>query len=374
MPFTPPDPADKAKLMTLGADLLEAWRAGTSDEWYDMPAREWKWNTTEASGVDYPDWRIVGPAALAATLYRFEPPTDPGRRRNLRHYARDAVDRWFEGWQDPVTGGMFRTSAANVADEGLATFMGFTNLALVVACLEEEDRWAEQILAALDYSNSRNEKTWYPNGNIQIYKLIAYQLGARVSGNDAARVQDVEDLWDFTYTPTGADPLRWRGCGYFVASAGPPEAGYFSEVVSTNPSTDHSSSNVFDAIYTSTQANLGMIGYLISEDERFATVALTCETTMLDYIDRDLNRITHTDGSRHPGAHTGPNFSPAALFGAWWRGRSDFAAVVDSTINAAADGIDAEFREFLSTTNPTIYRHAGMTVAAAIIAAHGRPL
>jgi hypothetical protein len=375
--FTPPSPADKATLLDLGETLIEAWSAGSSEEYYNTATDTWEWNAAEGGGTaNRTDWKM-GLAALAATLYRLKRPRDVAFRLRYRNYAARSVDAWFRDYQDPVTGGMFYTNVSNVANEGQATIMGFANVAIVVKCLGDygKNRWATQIADALDYFTSQGEKTWYTNGNIMFYKLLAYELGAYAT-DDADIRQDVEDLWDFTYYPntvaTGyGQPTHWRGCGYIEDT---PGTGYFSEVTSSAPTNNHTGLNRFDPIYANAQAIFATLGYILFGDERYRDAADAVTNKMLSLYNVTTNEYPYTGGSRNAGpgnADTDNTYIPMSV---WMLGNSGLASYVDPWINKPSHGIEAAMGQWANTTNPTAVRGFGLLVAAVILAAHGRTL
>jgi hypothetical protein len=370
----PPSTGDKTTLLDLGEAIIEAWSAGSTDEYYDLVTDTWMWNDTEAgSDSDKSDWKM-GLSALAAVIYRFKRPRDVAFRNRYRDYAIRSVDAFFRDHQDDATGGIFRTSAANVAgDSGTATFMALANIGIVVACLNHTRRWEEQILAALDYTTGRGELTYYTNGNFMLYKLLAYDLGARVSGEDPARRQVVEDLWEFAYTPTEAvgDPTKWRGIGFHDEG---DDVGYFSEVSSTGATTDYSAANVFDAIYTNAQASFAAVGYLLSGDPRYALAARQTTGKMLPLYNAITNQFSYTGGSRNTGAITRNVDNPYIPTSVWVLDRSDLADRIDVFINHADNGLDTDYRRYLNQTHATFVRGFGLVVGAVIVAAHGRSL
>jgi hypothetical protein len=372
-----PSTQDLALLMDLGEDIIEAWYGGTpgsTEEYYNLATDTWEWNATEAGGAaGRTDWK-PGLSALAATMYRFKRPRDPVFRRRYRDMAIRSTDRYFKDFQDPVTGGLFRSSAANVAgDSGETTFMALSNIAIVVACLNGTKRWATQILAALDYASGRNERTYYTNGNFMIYKLVAYQLGARMSDFDPTRVGHVDDLWEFTYDPTTAvgNPSLWRGCGYIEDE---PAVGYFSEVTDTNSAVDHRGTNRYDAIYTWAQSGFATVGYLTSGDPRFLDAAIACARKSLPISDPDTNLFAYTGGSRTPGSIQRVVDLPTIPLAAWVADVPEIGGRLETFLYEEDYGFDTEYRKYLTTTHATLVRGFGLNVAASIIAAHGVPL
>lgn len=360
--------------MDLGEDLIESWSAGSTDEYWNQATSTWEWNNTEAGGGATRSDHKMGLSALAAAVYRFKRPRTRALRRRYRDYAIQSVDAWFRDYQDPVTGGIFWDDVAAVADQsGQATFMGLSNVAIVVACLELPNRWRAQILRALDYTTGRGELTYYTNGNFMLYKLVSYDLGAYVSGNNATRVGHVDDLWEFTYDPTGfvGNPLQWRGCGYFEDA---PGVGYFSEVTDTNSSVDHSAEDTFDAVYAHAQSNFAAVGYLLFGDDRYADAAFSCMRSMLPISSETTNQFTYVDGSRHPGSVTRNVDTPTVPLAAWVLDDAEIAARLENFLYHPSNSLDADYRQYLNTTHATFVRHFGLSVAASIIAAHGRPL
>jgi hypothetical protein len=374
VPFTPPTAEDLAALFDLAEDLIESWAAGTTDEFFDYATDMWQWNEVEVGGASAPrvDWRI-SLSALAATVCRFKRPRDPLLRRRYRNYAVRSIDAFFRDNQDPVTGGMFWTDSSQLNNEsGHVVFFGFLNVATVVRCLGDsvKSRWATQIADAVDYSSSVFENFYYTNGNFMPMKLVAYELAAYVT-DDPDRRQEVEDLWEFTYTPTVAvaNPLKWRGCGYIEDS---PGVGYFSEVVSTNSATDHTGTNRFDAIYTNAQAIYFLMGYTLFGDERYLDAARACTNKMLPLYDDETNSYTYTGGSRNAGEITRVTDNIYVPIGAWLHNDSEMASRVDSFIYNSPNGLDAYLRQYLNVSNPIGCRMFSNILAQSIIAAHGR--
>jgi hypothetical protein len=375
-----PSPADKAKLITLGSDIFNAWYAGTpgaTEEYFNSATRIWSWNASEAGNDNDFDIRL-GLSSLCAALYRFKKPRSVADRELWRRLAVETVDQWFTNQQDLATGGIWRTSLANLAgDSGTCTFFGLQQLAIIIKCLGPayRTRWADQIADALDYTTGRGELTYYTNGNIMFLKLISYELGAYVTG-DQARRDAVEDLWEFTVDPEAfrlaqGAANQWRGCGFHDEGDG---VGYFSETSSTGAGTDHSASNVLDWIYTDAQANYAACGYLLFGDPRYATYANACTRKMMERWNFTTNQFDFSGGSRNAGPGV-RNCTGLSLFtGGWIDGISEFEAVSSSVINNGTQGLDVDFRRYLAVSHSTFVRGFGTAVATGIIAAHGATL
>jgi hypothetical protein len=330
-------------------------------------------NDTEASSTNDWDTRL-GLSSLCAALYRFKKPRDVAQRQLWRRLAIETVDQWFTNQQDPVTGGMWRTSVANVAnDSGTICWFGLAQVAIVAKCLNLRTRWATQIADAVDYNTSNFDNNYYTNGNIMFLKLVGYELAAWATG-DAARRTVVENLWTFTYYPNAVAtaqglPLRWRGCGFVDDGDG---RGYFSEVTNTGYEVDHSAANVLDWIYTDAQANYSILGYVLYGDERYATAARACTLKMAERYNYVVNQFVTTGGSRNPGVSqrniTGPNHMALG----WIDGDADLADKCSGIINTAVNGVDADFRLYLNASHTVYLRSFGLVVGFAIIAAHGK--
>jgi hypothetical protein len=385
----PPSSANRTKLVTLGKDIIDAWYTGnglnagasTTDEYYDQKQRTWYWNDAEtAQNVNEP-FAKLGLAALCAALYRFYTPRSRTRRMWYRRIAIETVDQWFKDHQDPVTGGMFNADVANVAtDESQATFFGFPNLAIVIACLGDVDtRWSTQIGDALDYTLVRGEDGFYTNGNYMIYKLVAYQLGVRTNPADSARQTTLDDVWEFTYTPNTAqpDPNKWRGIGYreevaATTAFGIEARGYFTETNSNNSGFDGTALELMDHIYTLTQAGLAATGYLVSGDTRFAVAMNATLNKFLSTgrLSRFTNQFDFSGGSRNAGPGVRNNSSAATGVARWMMGREEIEPYIEPLINNTSNSIDADFRRYLTTSHSTFVRLFGLDLASLIVAAH----
>jgi hypothetical protein len=370
-----PDPAVKAQLLTLGTDIINSWYTGTTDEYYNPATRIWNWNAAEAGNDN--DWDVrLGLSTLCAALSRYKTPYDVHQRLFYRRLAIETVDQWFLNQQDTATGGIWRTSLANlVGDSGTCTFFGLHQVAMIAKLLNLRTRWATQIAAALDYTTGRGELTYYTNGNIMLLKLISYELGAWATG-DAGRRTQVENLWSFTLTPTAymaglGSPNLWRGAGLRDEGGG---KGYLSETSSTGSGIDLTAANVLDWIYTDAQSVYAGSGYLLFGDARYATMAQLATLKMYDRYNFTTNQFDFSGGSRNAGPGV-RNIYPVGLYtGAWMLGDATHAANAPGTITKAATGLDADFRNYLNISHSTFVRGFGVTVAGAIIAAHGVPL
>lgn len=373
-----PSAQDKAKLLTLGKDIVDAWYTGTpgsTEEYWDQSTRQWQWNSTEAGGASNTDVATMGLSSLSAAVARYYTPYDFVSRRRYRKAAMDSVDHFWDIHQDPVTGGIYRADVANVAgDSGTATFFALAQIGLVIGLLDGvpniKTRWSTQILRAVDYTTSRGEETYYTNGNFMLLKLVAYDLAARVSNEDATRRAKVESLWNFTYYPSTADPTKWKGCGWHDAGLG-NGSGYFSEVTNTGSGVDHSAESTFDVIYTQAQSNYACIGYLLSGDSRFLTASHNTIKTVFPYASKATNQTTQTDGSRHAGQSVDDIKTPSVPLGSFLSPDGDISGWWDTYLNNATQGLDVDLRRYLSVTNSTIVRIFGLNCAAAIVAAHG---
>ncbi len=376
MPIILPSSADRTKLLTLGSDIVDAWYAGTpgaTEEYYDSATRIWEMNDTEGSSTDDWDTRL-GLSALCASLYRYYKPRNVAKRQLWKRLAIETVDQWFTNQQDPITGGIWRTSLANVAnDSGTVTYFGLAQVAIIARCLNITTRWATQIGRAIDYTVSRGDHAYYTNGNIMFLKLIGFDLAAVSSGENPARRAQVEALWDFTLTPTTqqaalGNPDRWRGCGYIEES---PGVGYFSETTSTGNGIDHTGTNRLDWIYTDAQASYAGLGYMLFGDERYATYAEACARKVAQRYDYSSNQYSYAGGSRNAGPGV-RNILTAQMCPGWLKGNADIAETISGTINHGVQGIDVDFRRYLTTTHTTFLRLFGLSIGAAIIMAHGK--
>jgi hypothetical protein len=374
--FSPPSSEDKEILLDLASDLFDSWYAGTpgaSEEYFDSATRIWEWNDAEAGSDDDWDGRL-GLSVLCAVLYRYRKPRNVAQRQLWKRLALETTDQWFTNQQDPVTGGIWRTDIANlVGDSGTVTFFGLAQVALIVRLLDVPDRWATQIADAVDYTTSRNELGYFTNGNIMFLKLVGYELAAYVTG-DADRRQDVEDLWWFTVDPEAQQASvgnldRWRGCGYIEDSAG---VGYFSETTTTGNSIDHTGTNRLDWIYTDAQANYAGLGYVLFGDDRYLTYADACTRKMLERYDFETNQYSYLGGSRNAGPGVRNIVGPASFILGWLRGDATMEPECSGIINNETQGIDVDFRRYLTTTHSTFVRLFGLTLGASIIVAHGR--
>jgi hypothetical protein len=369
-----PSTADRDLLLDLGSDIFDSWYAGAVDEYFNSATRIWEWNTTEAGNDD--DWdQRLGLSALCAALYRYSRPRDQAKRLLWRRLALETVDQWFANQQDPITGGMWRYSVGDVAnDSGTVTYFGFAQVAIIARCLNVPTRWATQIADALDYTVSRGDHAYYTNGNIMFLKLVGFELGALSSGEDAAARARVEALWDFTVTPTEqqaalGNPDRWRGCGYIDDGDG---AGYFSETTSTGSGIDHTGTNRLDWIYTDAQSTYAILGYLLYGDERYATYSEACTRKMEERYNYSTNQFATTGGSRNPGVNA-RNISGLAHFVLGWiRGEAHFEENASGILNHGVQGLDVDFRRYLNLTHSTFVRQFGLNIATSIIAAHGK--
>jgi hypothetical protein len=248
-------------------------------------------------------------------------------------------------------------------------------VAIIAKCLNLRTRWATQIGRALDYTAGNGDLAYYTNGNIMFLKLVGFELGAWAT-DDADRRQDVEDLWEFTVDPTAwslahGNPNYWRGCGYIEET---PGKGYFSETTTTGNSINHTGTNRLDWIYTNAQAHYAALGYLLFGDSRYLSYSQACIAKMRDRFNFTTCQFEYSGGSRNAGPGVRNINGEQLGIAGWIPGDATNAADASLAINHADNGMDTDFRRYLNTTHSTFVRGFGLSVGAAIIAAHGRTL
>jgi hypothetical protein len=377
MGFVAPSPQDKADLIDLGEDLIEAWSAnsGSDGEYFDSANHKWVWDSSVLASPNPFTWEDLkmGASALAAVVYRVKRPRDIAFRQRYRYLAIDTIDGYFANQTDS-SGFAYRNGVA----DGQASIFALANIFIAAKALNIKDRWRTRVLAMVDRLTTQGELTYYINGNFQLSKACCYAFAAWISDNDPDRVADFETAIEFAYTPALVEPGSWPGYGWieeepFEDELGTGGKGYFSETPDSSPSLDVSGDNRFDNEYTILQCDYAAVGYLMTGDARFARACVALTNKLYDYWDHAAtNLIDCTGGSRHlaSGTYYRGFVTPTMAIGRWML-KQPYA---DSDIALQIPAYIADYRTFLNQTHVNYWRGAGIQVATWIIAAHGLPL
>jgi hypothetical protein len=358
----------KAQILDLGEDLISAWitnSGGGDAEYFSSSGHEWIWDEAGMATPNPATWDDLkmGASALAAAVYRVKRPRDLTFRQTYRYYVIDTIDEYV----DTNIGADGKVYRGGVDWSGQAAWFAITNILVAAKALGLKTRWRDKVLLALDENMGRGELTYYTNGNFALSKSLSFYAGAWMSEWDPDRVADFETSMDFL------GGISWRGCGFVedTASAdtyGVGGKGYFSEVLSTDPATDHSEANRYDPEYTILQAELSGLGFVLSGDTRYATACTAITNKLRDNWTSATNQVDCSNGSRHPSTSYSLNmYGSAMLLSRGLFGES----YSDADLQNQIDGVDDDLRNYLTNSNVGIYRAAGYTAAALVLASHG---
>lgn len=367
-----PTELQKATVLDFAGDQLEAWsiNSGVGDEeYFNSATRTFNWDAAQGVSALSTDIRL-GMAALSAAYCYYKRPYVLADRLKWRYWAIEAVDTWFRDHQNPANGAMRRDGA----DNNIGTLFGIPQVLTVAKCLGLRTRWATQVGRAVDWLTATGEKTWYINGNFQIGKTLAYWTASWMNGFPAGRVQDYEDVWNFTLAPSAfLGNGTWLGYGYFEDAT--PNSygtrGWFTETTSSTPGTSQIGNPTYDHEYAMLQAEFLSMGYMYTGDARYREYMMTVTNKILDTYNPVNGRVDCTGGSRHLGSGSYFRyFSPATLgIATWILNREQYAPLVDNAFAVYT----ADVRGYFNATAHNFYRGCGYQAAPMLLALQ-RPL
>jgi hypothetical protein len=321
--------------------------------------RDSQWYASGAWHLQNPTcWSCdVGPATLAATLWRVNGRPDPTRFNE----AVATFDRVLATRRN-ATGSFGDPRFPDTQFFGIDLSTAYLLLGTRLGP-HHRKAWRAAIAGAADYLIRHKELTWVANGNICLGNTVMEWLAWAITGKQ--RFRDAYELsWKYTIRPPQS---RWPGYGLHLTRApsgakGDVGAGYLAENGGSGPG--------FDPEYTAAQLSVASRAFLLSGDPRFRWLS----NVLWNQISPRVNRHTWTFDARGGTRHSNVDMltTPAIAVLATAGHRADLRQSVDAQTQIAM------YTTYLGNArqnwgNESLYRGYASDLSVALLALASPP-